>query len=60
MIPGMPILQGLVSICEGVTFGDRTLGDAVDTVHLHCAQLTQPVPVNSSSIGSVVVLDMYH
>lgn len=59
MIPGMAILQGPVSIRERISFGNGTLGDAVDAVHLHCTQLSQPVPVDSSPVVSVVVLDMY-
>lgn len=56
----MAILQGPVSVREGVALSNGTLGDAVHTIHLHGSQLTEPVPVNGGSVGSVVVLDVYY
>ena len=58
MVPRMAILQGLELVGVRVSLRNGTLGDAVNTIHLHSAQLAQAVPMNGSAVGLVVVLDM--
>lgn len=54
----MPVLQQLELIGERISLCNRTLRDTIHAVHLHCTELAQAMPVNCSTIGSIIVLDM--
>lgn len=50
MIPRGPILSSLEAVRKVLTRCDRTLGDTVDTVHIHCLMLSNPMPVDAGAI----------
>lgn len=58
VIPRMPVLQNLEFVGKRVSFRNRTLRNTIHAVHLHSAELAQAMPVNCSTIGVIVVLDM--
>lgn len=56
----MTVLQHLKLVGERISFRNRTLCNTIHAVHLHSAELAQAMPVNCSTIGTIVVLDMNH
>lgn len=54
----MPVLQRLELVCERVPLSNRTLRNAIDTIHLHGTELTDAVPMNGRAVGIIVILDM--
>jgi len=50
MIPRGSILSSLKAVRVVLTRRDRTLSNAVDTVHIHRLILSNPVPVNAGAI----------
>lgn len=58
MIPRMTILQHLELIGKRVPFRNRTLRNAIHAIHLHSAELAQAMPMNCSTIGTIVVFDV--
>lgn len=60
VIPRMSVLQNLELVGKRVSFRNRTLCDTIHAVHLHSAELAQAVPMDCSTIGIIVVLDMNH
>ena len=57
MVPRTSILHSPPYVSEVVPWGNRTLGQAVDTVHVHGFPLSDAVPVNTCAIGRKVVVD---
>ena len=57
MVPRTPILHGSPGISEIVPRSDGTLSQAIDAVHLHTQQLSNPVPMNTGAIALEVVVD---
>lgn len=58
MIPGMSVLERTELVSERVPFRDRTLCNAVDTIHLHGVELAYAMPVDGCPILIIVVLDV--
>ena len=50
MIPSAPILQGAPRVGKGLIWGDRTLSDAVDTIHVHSFKLSYTVPMYAGAV----------
>ena len=55
MIPGAPILRLLEDMTEDIPRSDRALCFAIDTIHVHSPQLSNPMPMNSGTIIRVQV-----
>lgn len=65
MIPRRPVLRRVEDIAEAITWRNRTLSDAIDTIHVHGLVLTNAVPVNTCAIPLHTVYDgnverLYH
>jgi hypothetical protein len=50
MIPRGSILSSLKAVHGVLTRCDRTLSNAVDTVHVHRLILSNPMPVNTGAV----------
>lgn len=50
MVPRGSILSGLEAVCEVVARRDRTLGDAIDAVHIHRLVLSNSVPMDTGAV----------
>lgn len=57
MVPRGSVLRRLEAVCEVLARCDGTLGDAIDTVHIHRLVLSYSVPVDTSAIVTHAV---YH
>lgn len=57
MVPRGSVLCRLEAVCEVLARRDGTLGDAIDTVHIHGLVLSDSVPVDAGAIFAHVV---YH
>ena len=53
MVPWAPILHHLPGIGEAITRSDRVLRKAIDAVHVHRIQLSNPVPVDAGAITAI-------
>jgi hypothetical protein len=50
MIPRCSILNSFKAVRETVTWGNRTLSDTVNSVHVHRSILSNPMPMNARAI----------
>jgi hypothetical protein len=50
VIPRSSILSSLKAISEALTRGNRTLRNAIDTIHIHGLILSNTVPVNAGAV----------
>lgn len=57
MVPRGSILRRLEAVCEVLAGCNGTLGDAIDTVHIHRLVLSNSVPVDT---GAIVAHAVYH
>lgn len=57
MIPGCSVLRRVEDIAEAISWCNRTLSDAVDTVHVHGLVLTNTMPVDTGAISLHTVDD---
>lgn len=57
MVPRTPVLQSCPIIGETVSRSDGALSYAINTVHMHGVQLSNSVPVDTSTIVLKTVCD---
>ena len=57
MIPGASILLCSPGIGEAISRGNRALGDTIDSIHGHVEQLSNPMPVDASSVRVELIVD---
>lgn len=50
VIPCTSVLHRSKCVVEGVSWSNGTLGNTVNTVHVHCLPLSNTVPVDASAI----------
>lgn len=55
MIPRASVLRDVPCVGEGIKWCDRTLRDAVDTIHVHCLVLPDTVPVDARAVVCQIV-----
>jgi hypothetical protein len=61
MIPGTPVLSRRPRVTKAVPWRDRTLRDAIDTVHVHCLILSDTMPMHACAVPRQLVdhFDVY-
>ena len=58
MVPGASILRCVPGIDEVIARCDRTLGDAVDTVHVHGLLLPYSVPMDTCAVVTEIIYNL--
>ena len=58
VIPGASILRCVPGIDEVIARCDRTLGDAVDTVHVHGLLLPYSVPMDTCAVVTEIIYNL--
>ena len=58
VIPCRPVLSGIERIVKIGARWNGTLGDAINTVHMHSPELPNPMPVDACTVVGQVIDDV--